>query len=74
MENPEVVDALRSSADRRGVNDDIYNLLLSLGSVQTSWYDATRDIHSSQYTAPERIMLPSRLDYDELVRPDGIGK
>ncbi len=74
VENPEVVDALRSSADRRGVNDDIYNLLLSLGSVQTSWYDATRDIHSSQYTAPERIMLPSRLDYDELVRPDGIGK
>lgn len=65
---PSVVEALRGSVDRRGMSDDIYNLLLSLGGIETSWYDAGRDIHSSEYMAPERTVLPSGLNYDELLR------
>ncbi len=66
--NPGVVEALRSSVNRRGMSDDIYNLLLSLGGIGTSWYDAERDIHSAEYVVPERIISPSGLNYDDLVR------
>ena len=71
--NPPTVEALRASVNRKGVNDDLYNLLLSLGGIDTPWYDATRDIHSPEYVSPKRIVLPSGLDYDELVREAGTG-
>ncbi|MCQ2245296.1 MAG: phosphoethanolamine transferase [Bacteroidaceae bacterium] len=62
----ELFQRIKEIANNPFKTDDVAHLLLGLGGIHTSWYDATRDWLSPDYQQHPRI-LKHTTDYDSLM-------
>jgi heptose-I-phosphate ethanolaminephosphotransferase len=66
---PEIINDIKSSTTRRGMTDNIGHLIFHLSGLTdgNSFYIPSRDILSSQYSCPRRI-LNGTTDYDSIMK------
>lgn len=63
---PQLVERIRQAADRPSTLDNVSQMLLGLSGITTPWYQAERDILSSTYQCPKRVVR-EKYDYDQLI-------
>ena len=63
----DIYDAMLNAVDRPLMSDNICHLLMRLGGVKSVYYHEKRDVLSSHYQCPPRI-IAGRWDYDLLRR------
>lgn len=61
----DIVEYIQKSVDKPLMSDNLCHLLMRLGGVKSDYYHVTRDVLSSQYECPSRIVA-NRIDYDKL--------
>ncbi len=62
-----IVEYIQKSVDKPLMSDNLCHLLMRLGGVKSDYYHETRDVLSSQYECPSRIVA-NRIDYDKYNR------
>ena len=66
--HPEVVARAQAACHRPMVNDDVSNMLLDLGGIDTRYYNASRNVLDARGFKPVRRIVYDHYDYDKLVR------
>ena len=64
--HPDIVAAIRTSASRPFLSDDIPQILLYLAGIESAWTDDTRNLLSPRYRSKQRVIAGDS-DYDSLV-------
>ena len=62
---PKIVDIIRKSVDKPFMTDNLCHLLMRVGGVKSTFYHEDRDVLSSKYKCPPRI-ISGRMNYDML--------
>lgn len=63
--HPKTMSLLENAASRPFMTDDLTHVLLSLGMIQTRWYDYTKNLlHPNYDITHHRILLGGEIDYD----------
>lgn len=62
---PDIVKDIDNATDRKGMSDNVCQLLFRIAHINTSQYKANRDISSSKYLERERIIY-DYFDYDNI--------
>jgi heptose-I-phosphate ethanolaminephosphotransferase len=68
MRHPDVAEAVRTSADRRFLSNDLPHLLLYLGGIGSPEYKEKRNILSPHYDLNRKRIIRNDVDYDELMK------
>ena len=63
-QEPELVDVIEKSKDKKFMSDNLCQILFHIGNIQTRWYHSKRDVLSSDFQCPPRI-IESAINYDE---------
>ncbi len=66
-QHPDVVKAIQEAVNKPLMTDNICHLLMRLGGVESVYYNKKRDILSSHYQCPPRIVA-GYMNYDEMKR------
>ena len=61
--HPNIIEKLECSKDKPMMTDNLSHLLMSLGGVISDYYKTDRDVLSSDYKCPRRI-VQTGIDYD----------
>lgn len=64
---PEMVNIIRKSVDKPLMTDNLCHLLMRVGGVKSTFYHEDRDILSSRYKCPPRI-ISDKMNYDILMK------
>lgn len=66
--HPEITDAVRSSADRPFISNNLCHMLFSLAGIRTSEYKAELDLLSPGYNSKPKRIINKTTDYDEIIK------
>lgn len=64
---PEMVNIIRKSVDKPLMTDNLCHILMRVGGVKSTFYHEERDILSSRYKCPPRI-ISGKMNYDILTK------
>lgn len=65
--HPDIINDLEASVNRKGMLDNVCQLLFRLANLQTIQYVPERDITSSKYKTKKRIIY-DEFNYDDIIR------
>lgn len=65
--HPDIIKQLQNATSRPAMLDNVCQLLFHLSDLETPYYNKTRDVLSSDYVCPKRILNES-IDCDSLIK------
>ena len=68
--HPQYVADIAAAVDKPGMLDNLCQILFHLGSLQTDFYHADRDLLSPSYRVRDRILMRGNTNYDAVMRGD----
>ena len=68
--HPDIINNLETSINRKGMLDNVCQLLFRLANMKTSFYKPERDITSQKYKTKKRIIY-DEIDYDDIIENAG---
>ncbi len=70
--HPDVVTMVENAVNLPYMIDDLPHMMLDLAGIECDWFDPTRSVINSLFNANRRrLLLDSRLDYDEIMSQKG---